>query len=81
MAKKSVYFENLNGLRFIAAFLVIIHHIEQLKSIMKLPNYWDNPMIKIFGGAGVILFFALSGFLITYLLYVEKEVTLTIDLK
>jgi peptidoglycan/LPS O-acetylase OafA/YrhL len=81
MSKKSVYFENLNGLRFIAAFLVIIHHIEQLKNIMKLPSYWANPMIKILGSSGVILFFALSGFLITYLLYVEKEVTLTIDLK
>ncbi len=81
MLKNSVYFENLNGLRFIAAFLVIIHHIEQFKSIMSLPNYWSIPTIKILGGMGVNLFFVLSGFLITYLLYVEQKLMTTIDLK
>jgi len=69
MRKQKIYFPNLNGLRFIAAFLVIIHHIEQTKSIFKIENYWGAiPFIGIIGKLGVVLFFVLSGFLITYLL-------------
>ncbi|PQJ73448.1 acyltransferase family protein [Polaribacter butkevichii] len=74
MKKKKIYFPNLNGLRFIAAFLVIIHHIEQFKSIIKVENYWGKiPFINIIGKLGVILFFVLSGFLITYLLLAEEK--------
>lgn len=77
-----VYFPNLNGLRFIAALLVIIHHVEQLKNIFNLNNfYYDLPFIHIIGKLGVILFFVLSGFLITYLLLAEEEVTGTISIK
>jgi len=73
MGKQKVYFPNLNGLRFIAAFLVIIHHVEQFKSILKLENYWGKiPFIGIIGKLGVVLFFVLSGFLITYLLLTEE---------
>ena len=81
MNKKKVYFPNLNGLRFIAAFLVIIHHIEQLKLKFNLPNKYENPFIHISGRLGVLLFFVLSGFLITYLLLSEKEVTGSIAVK
>ena len=74
MEKQKIYFPNLNGLRFIAAFLVIIHHIEQIKSIFNVENYWETvPFIGIIGKLGVILFFVLSGFLITYLLLLEQE--------
>lgn len=74
MEKKKIYFPNLNGLRFIAAFLVIIHHIEQIKSISNIENYWGKiPFIGIIGKLGVILFFVLSGFLITYLLLAEER--------
>jgi peptidoglycan/LPS O-acetylase OafA/YrhL len=79
---KKVYFPNLNGVRFIAALLVTITHIEQIKSMFGLPNYWDgnrNEFIDIVGKLGVILFFVLSGFLITYLLLFEKKETGTID--
>ncbi|MBX2985069.1 MAG: acyltransferase [Bacteroidia bacterium] len=73
MYKQKIYFPNLNGLRFIAALLVIIHHIEQLKSISKIDNYWGTvPFIGIIGKLGVVLFFVLSGFLITYLLLTEE---------
>eukprot|EP00388_Colpodella_angusta_P012414 GDKJ01031493.1.p2 GENE.GDKJ01031493.1~~GDKJ01031493.1.p2 ORF type:complete len:369 (-),score=-9.89 GDKJ01031493.1:51-1157(-) len=75
-----IYFPNLNGLRTIAAFLVVIHHVEQFKKILGRPNYFDNPFIKITGKTGVILFFVLSGFLITYLLIKEKQVTKTISI-
>lgn len=73
MNKQKVYFPNLNGLRFIAAFLVIIHHIEQIKSISNIDSYWDNPFVGIIGKLGVVLFFVLSGFLITYLLLTEEH--------
>ena len=73
MEKQKIYFQNLNGLRFIAAFLVIIHHIEQFKSISNIENYWGEiPFIDIIGKLGVVLFFVLSGFLITYLLLAEE---------
>jgi len=77
MIKQKIYFPNLNGLRFIAAFLVIIHHIEQIKSLFKIENYWGEaggiPFIGIIGKLGVVLFFVLSGFLITYLLLAEEH--------
>jgi peptidoglycan/LPS O-acetylase OafA/YrhL len=76
-----VYFPNLNGLRFIAALLVIIHHIEQLKSIYGLPNNFSSSFVQIIGELGVILFFVLSGFLITYLLLEEEKRTETIAIK
>ena|ERR1700741_659880 len=77
----NVYFKNLNAIRFIAALLVIIQHIEQLKSNFGLPNHWSNSSIHIIGKLGVVLFFVLSGFLITFLLFKEKEVTQTISIK
>jgi peptidoglycan/LPS O-acetylase OafA/YrhL len=73
-----IYFPNLNGLRFIAALLVIIHHTEQIKGIYGLPNRFGNPFVNIIGELGVILFFVLSGFLITYLLLEEEHRTGTI---
>jgi len=75
-----VYFPNLNSIRFIAALLVIIHHIEQFRDVFGLPNYYQHP-VQIIGRLGVILFFVLSGFLITYLLLVEEKETKQIDIK
>jgi peptidoglycan/LPS O-acetylase OafA/YrhL len=70
---KKIHYPNLNSLRFLAAFAVIIHHTEQLKSIKHFPNYWDNhDFIPLIGKLGVDLFFVLSGFLITSLLFIEK---------
>jgi peptidoglycan/LPS O-acetylase OafA/YrhL len=68
-----VYFPNLNGVRFIAAFSVLIHHTEQIKYLMGLENNYGNFFIKNMGKLGVGLFFVLSGFLITYLLLSEKN--------
>jgi peptidoglycan/LPS O-acetylase OafA/YrhL len=82
MNKPNIYFPNLNGLRFLAALLVIIHHIEQLKSIWGLNNYFRYPhFVGIIGKLGVVLFFVLSGFLITYLLLAEEHGNNTISLK
>ncbi|MFY8180941.1 MAG: acyltransferase family protein [Flavobacterium sp.] len=69
--KDRLYFNNLNGLRFIAALMVIVSHLELNKSHFDLPNYFHS--IKEIGRLGVSLFFVLSGFLITFLLVKEKE--------
>lgn len=73
-----VYFPNLNGLRFIAAFLVIIHHVEQIKSLYDIKNNWKSNFVQLIGEQGVVLFFVLSGFLITYLMLEEEKQTRTI---
>jgi len=75
---KTIYFPNLNGIRFIAAFMVVLAHIEQTKS------YYGQPFrqsLYELGALGVTLFFVLSGFLITYLLLAEGKDTGDINLK
>jgi peptidoglycan/LPS O-acetylase OafA/YrhL len=92
LSTTKVYFPGLNALRFFAAFAVIITHIELIKNFMGYDNLWRDPNLtkgvsfvqKIvfeLGGLGVVFFFVLSGFLITYLLLVEKEKTQTIEVK
>lgn len=74
-AKKKIYFENLDGLRFLCFLAVFFFHsfITDLPSIAKQDGY---QIVKndIFGNGflGVNFFFVLSGFLITYLLIEEK---------
>lgn len=79
--KPKIYFKNLNAIRFFAASIVICHHIEQNKSNFNLPSYWQNEVVIMVGRLGVILFFVISGFLITYLLLKEKQFTNTISVK
>ncbi len=79
--EERVFFTGINGLRFIAALSVIITHIELLKGVSNFKSYWKNPLIFNIGGLGVYFFFVLSGFLITYLLLVEKEKFKTIKIK
>lgn len=82
MSQSRVYFPNLNGARFIAALLVIVCHVEMTKSWLGLPNIYKTSFVGgVFGQLGIILFFVLSGFLITYLLLEEHRVTKTISIK
>jgi peptidoglycan/LPS O-acetylase OafA/YrhL len=83
MQKKHHIFPNLNGIRFLAAAIVITAHIEQVKELNKLPNLMQSFSFykNEFGLLGVTLFFVLSGFLITHLLILEKKRTGKIDLK
>ena len=79
---KKIYLPNLNAVRFIAAFFVFIHHLEQFKYLYKIENFWnDFPFIKLIGKLGVVLFFVLSGFLITYLLLAEEKTNNNINIK
>ena len=74
--KPKVYFENLDGLRFICFLSVFLFHSfhSDYDYIKNTPTYH---LVKtgVFrnGNLGVNFFFVLSGFLITYLLLKEKE--------
>lgn len=82
MTNSGVYFPGLNGLRFFAAIAVVITHIELIKEQMGGEGLWkSNKFIFELGGLGVIFFFVLSGFLITYLLFEEKKQSDTISVK
>lgn len=70
---KKIHLPGLNGLRFIAAFLVIIDHTELFKSYLGLPTLWATSYSAYLGAFGVSIFFVLSGFLITYLLLEEQK--------
>jgi peptidoglycan/LPS O-acetylase OafA/YrhL len=72
-AVSSTYFPGLHGLRFIAAMLVVISHVELMKSHRGLASVAENQVVYELGRIAVTFFFVLSGFLITYLLLVEKQ--------
>lgn len=74
---KSIYLPGLNGIRAIAAISVIISHIGLNLKLYDLSNFGGYAMANF----GVTMFFALSGFLITYLLLKEKEKTGTIAIR
>jgi len=68
------YFQTFDAMRFFAFFKVFLFHIP----------IWGFPFfdfIKRGGGTAVSFFFALSGFLITYIVLEEKRTTATFDLK
>lgn len=78
-----LFFPSLNGLRAIGSLTVVLGHIELSKKEFGFPSLIDTfDYFKYTSGhIGVILFFTLSGFLITYLLFVEKENFNTINIK
>ncbi|HEX9958262.1 MAG TPA: acyltransferase [Fibrella sp.] len=82
-ASNPIYFRGFNGVRFIAASAVIVHHIEEYKSVFLFgrEDLSERPMVYQLGRLGVSLFFVLSGFLITYLLLAEKQKTGRIDIR
>ncbi|MBA4277620.1 acyltransferase family protein [Flavobacterium sp.] len=70
-----IFFGGLNELRAFAALGVVIHHIEQIKGMNGLGFQNRNLQFLIhnLGKASVDLFFVLSGFLISFLLFQEKN--------
>lgn len=73
MAEK-VYFPNLNALRFLSFIAVFITHSfwADVRSIRSEPAYQFVARYVGYGSYGVNFFFVLSGFLITYLLLLER---------
>jgi peptidoglycan/LPS O-acetylase OafA/YrhL len=59
-------FNNLDGLRGLAIFAVIFHHVPE-------SDYAFLDILQANGRYGVSLFFVISGFLISSLLLREKE--------
>lgn len=76
------YFYNLNGLRFLLASLVLIHHVAIVTQLNGISNFYNKlNILKAFGPVAVSMFFTLSGFLITYFLLQERQKNGTISLK
>jgi peptidoglycan/LPS O-acetylase OafA/YrhL len=66
--KDKIFFNNLDALRFFAFFLVFLAHAP-----IKTGISFIDSSLNSFGAYGVYLFFVISGFLITYLLFVENR--------
>ncbi|MFC5269731.1 acyltransferase family protein [Adhaeribacter terreus] len=62
MQQQTAYFPALTGVRALAAYLVYVHHVRQ--DSWNLPELAEKLVTG--GGAGVTIFFVLSGFLIAY---------------
>jgi len=77
------YFSGFNGLRFFAAFLVVLSHsrLSILKQDVSLNYFIHKNGIFNSGGNAVNFFFTLSGFLITYLLIKEYKNKNKINIK
>lgn len=81
---KKVYFENLDGLRFLCFLSVFFFHSFHTDfDYIKTSDVYHLIKRDIFGNGnlGVNFFFVLSGFLITYLLIEEKKLNGQIDIK
>jgi peptidoglycan/LPS O-acetylase OafA/YrhL len=63
------YLKGLNGIRAIAAIGVVLGHIDNDMPYFNLPRIGKFELAAF----GVTIFFSLSGFLITYLLLIERE--------
>jgi len=83
---KKPYFENLDALRFLAAFAVFgFHFFKEAGNVFKFDSssmpYKAVNMVLSKGTLGVNFFFVLSGFLITYLILFERKSTGSFNLK
>jgi peptidoglycan/LPS O-acetylase OafA/YrhL len=72
---------NLNTIRLIAATMVLVNHAEHFKEHTVFTSLWRVAAIQQMGRLGVVMFFVLSGFLITYLLIAEEKITNKIAVK
>ena len=82
LKKPAVFFPNLDGLRFFCFLSVFLYHsfTPFYKEIKETALYNTVDFLFRNGNLGVNFFFVLSGFLITYLLFVEREKLGKIDI-
>jgi peptidoglycan/LPS O-acetylase OafA/YrhL len=71
MPASKIYFPALDTLRAIAMLLVFAAHLGPVAATVGVGTIWTAP--AALGSVGLVLFFVLSGFLITYLLLVEQK--------
>ena len=84
MNTKKVYFKNLDSIRFFAALIVVhAHCIAPCYDYLDVKNVFLKRFISVFsnGQTGVAIFFVLSGFLITYIILSEIEVSGSFSIK
>ncbi len=84
MQKQKIFFPNLDGLRFFSFLIVFFAHSFNADNVaIKETTWYKFIKVRMFtdGDIGVSFFFVLSGFLISYLLLKEKEITGKIDVK
>src|SRR5690606_15550484 len=83
--KTKIFFANLDGLRFFSFFGVFLFHFyKSLFDNIKetYPAVYEvGEFLFQNGSLGVNFFFVLSGFLITFLLIKERELTSKINIK
>jgi len=76
------YRPELDGLRFFAFFLVFLHHLPVPNGYVVPPTFMGSIFnLHLHGWMGVDLFFCLSAYLITKLLYLEWKSTNRVSLK
>jgi peptidoglycan/LPS O-acetylase OafA/YrhL len=84
-AQQKVFFPNLDGLRFICFLMVFLFHTyKTIFQNLRDTNHIAYSVTRFLfsnGELGVNFFFVLSGFLITFLLIKEKEVSGAIHLR
>jgi peptidoglycan/LPS O-acetylase OafA/YrhL len=78
MREQKIYFPALDSLRAIAMMMVFAAHLGPVAATVGNWTIWTAP--ASIGRVGMVLFFVLSGFLITYLLLVEREDRHRIDI-
>lgn len=78
-----VFFPNLEGLRFFAFFVVFVNHATSSLGYYNNSSSYAFSIVHFLqnGPLGVSFFFVLSGFLITYLLLKEKELSGKINIR
>jgi peptidoglycan/LPS O-acetylase OafA/YrhL len=75
----SVYFPGLNGIRIISCYIVVIFHTNQLKGVFGYDKFNLNAIGP--GQMYLTMFFVLSGFLITYLMLLERQRTNSFNIR
>lgn len=80
-SRDTVYFPGLNGIRALAALSVLIAHIYEYQWRFGLAFAPGIGRLTLNGINSVIMFFVLSGFLITYLLLSEIQKTGTVNVR